>query len=131
MDSNFQYAEAVKLVVAPFSCAGCLGRVGAPVGVLRFSSFFMSGKPFGTEPGSYDIDCTIPNPDQAEVATGLDRPTAIPGFPLGPNRPGPEIPSYCSRGVRIDRHRIRAEMLFSTRFGPAELRKSGRTRRRT
>jgi len=33
MDSNFQYAEAVKLVVAPFSCAGCLGRVGAPVGV--------------------------------------------------------------------------------------------------
>ena len=33
LDSNFQYAEAVKLVVAPFSCAGCLGRVGAPVGV--------------------------------------------------------------------------------------------------
>ena len=25
MDSNFQYAEAVKLVVAPFSCADCLG----------------------------------------------------------------------------------------------------------
>jgi hypothetical protein len=46
MDSNFQYAEAVKLVVAPFSCAGCLGRVGAPVGVLRFTSFFMRGKPF-------------------------------------------------------------------------------------
>ena len=45
MDSNFQYAEAVKLVVAPFSCAGRLGRVAAPVGVLRFSSFFMSGKP--------------------------------------------------------------------------------------
>src|SRR6516164_2513461 len=28
----FQYAEAVKLVVAAFSCADCLGRVG----VLRF-----------------------------------------------------------------------------------------------
>jgi hypothetical protein len=40
MDSNFQYAEAVKLVIATFSCAGCLGRVG----VLRFSSFSMSGK---------------------------------------------------------------------------------------
>jgi hypothetical protein len=39
MDSNFQYAEAVKLVVAPFSCADCFGRVGAPVDVLRFSSF--------------------------------------------------------------------------------------------
>ena len=36
MDSRFQYAEAVKLVVAPFSCARCLGWVG----VLRFSSFF-------------------------------------------------------------------------------------------
>jgi hypothetical protein len=36
VDSNFQYAEAVKLVV-PFSCADCLGRVG----VLRFSSFFI------------------------------------------------------------------------------------------
>jgi hypothetical protein len=36
MDSNFQYAEAVKLGVAPFSYTGCLGRVGAPVGVLRF-----------------------------------------------------------------------------------------------
>src|ERR1700746_2824356 len=32
LDSNFQYAEAVKLVVAAFSCADCLGRVG----VLRF-----------------------------------------------------------------------------------------------
>jgi hypothetical protein len=39
LDSNFQYAEAIKLVVAPFSCADCLGRVGAPIGVLRFSSF--------------------------------------------------------------------------------------------
>jgi hypothetical protein len=39
VDSNFQYAEAIKLVVAPFSCADCLGRVGAPIGVLRFSSF--------------------------------------------------------------------------------------------
>ena len=41
MDSNFQYAEAVKLLVGAFSCVDCLGRVGAPVGVLRFSSFFI------------------------------------------------------------------------------------------
>jgi len=40
MDSNFQYAEVVKMVVAPFSCADCFGRVGAPVDELRFSSFF-------------------------------------------------------------------------------------------
>ena len=52
MDSNFQYAEAVKLVVTPF-CVGCLGRGGVP----RFSSFFMSGKPFD---GSYDIDRLTP-----------------------------------------------------------------------
>jgi hypothetical protein len=37
VDSNFQYAEAVKLLVGAFSCADCLGRVG----VLRFSSFFI------------------------------------------------------------------------------------------
>ena len=37
VDSNFQYAEAVELVVAAFSCADCLGRVA----VLRFSSFFI------------------------------------------------------------------------------------------
>ena len=55
MDSNFQYAEAVKLVIAPFSCAGCLGRVGAPVGVLRFTSFSCAAS-HSTEPGSYDID---------------------------------------------------------------------------
>jgi hypothetical protein len=34
MDSNFQYAEAVKLVVA------LLRRLLGTVGVLRFSSFF-------------------------------------------------------------------------------------------
>jgi hypothetical protein len=34
MDSNFQYAEAVKLVVA------LLRRLLGRVGVLRFSSFF-------------------------------------------------------------------------------------------
>jgi hypothetical protein len=33
VDSNFQYAEAVKLVVAPFSCADCFGRVSEPVDV--------------------------------------------------------------------------------------------------
>jgi hypothetical protein len=41
MDSNFQYAEAVKLLVGAFSCVDCLGRVGAPVGVLRLRSFFI------------------------------------------------------------------------------------------
>ena len=30
MDSNFQYAGAVNLFVAPFVVPGCLGRVGAP-----------------------------------------------------------------------------------------------------
>jgi hypothetical protein len=59
MDSNFQYAEAVKVVVAPFSCVSCLGRVGAPVGVLRFSSFFMSGKPFD---GAWLCDIGRANP---------------------------------------------------------------------
>ena len=29
MDSNFQYAGAVKLVVAPVDAPGCLGRVGS------------------------------------------------------------------------------------------------------
>jgi hypothetical protein len=40
VDSNFQYAEAIELGLSPlFSCADCLGRVGAPIGVLRFSCF--------------------------------------------------------------------------------------------
>ena len=29
LDSNFSYAGAVKLVVAPFDAPGCLGRVGS------------------------------------------------------------------------------------------------------
>ena len=29
MDSNFQYAGAVKLVVVPFDAPGCLGRVAS------------------------------------------------------------------------------------------------------
>jgi hypothetical protein len=40
MDSNFQYAEAVKLLVGAFSCVDCLGRVGAPVGVSTVKVFF-------------------------------------------------------------------------------------------
>src|ERR1700747_539382 len=43
----------------PFSCVSCLGRVGAPVGVLRFSSFFMSGKPFD---GAWLCDIGRANP---------------------------------------------------------------------
>jgi hypothetical protein len=79
MDSNFQYAEAVKLVVARFSCAGCLGRVGAPVGVLRFSSFLCAASDW-TEPGSYDIDRPTPLAliaarfeDQVHLAESLHR----------------------------------------------------------
>jgi hypothetical protein len=36
-----------------------MGRVGAPVGVLRFSSFFMSGKPFD---GAWLCDIGRANP---------------------------------------------------------------------
>jgi hypothetical protein len=75
MDSNFQYAEAVKLVVAPFSCAGCLGRVG----VLRFSSLFMSAS-HSTKPDCYDIDCLTPRgliaarfEDRVHLAESLHR----------------------------------------------------------
>src|SRR5215469_5480390 len=79
MDSNFQYAEAVKLVVARFSCARCLGRVGAPVGELRFSSFFMRGKRLD---GAWllDIDGLTPLAliaarfeDQVDLAESLHR----------------------------------------------------------
>src|SRR5262252_10250233 len=39
----------------PFSCAGCLGRLG----VLRFTSFSCAAS-HSTEPGSYDIDGLTP-----------------------------------------------------------------------
>ena len=35
MDSNFQYAGAVNLVVAPFVPPDCSGRVGVPQNPLR------------------------------------------------------------------------------------------------
>ena len=38
VDSNFQYAEAVKLLVAAFSCADCFGTGRACCGSALFSS---------------------------------------------------------------------------------------------
>jgi len=68
-----------------------------------------------------------PAPTKLKQLPALDRPTEIPGFPLGPNRPGPEIPSYGSRGVGIYvsrgiKRRASGTVILDT-IGPAELRK--------
>jgi len=65
MDSNFRYAEAVKLVVAPFSCAGCLGRVGAPVGVgvLKVAEVRYHDRGDHPQP-SDDFSCVVGYADQ-------------------------------------------------------------------
>jgi hypothetical protein len=68
-----------------------------------------------------------PAPTKLKQLPALDRPTEIPGFPLGPNRPGPEIPSYGSRGVgTYVSHRIKRRasgMAILDPIGPGELRK--------
>jgi hypothetical protein len=68
-----------------------------------------------------------PAPTKSKQLPALDRPTEIPGFPLGPSRPRPEIPAYGCRGVGIDfRRRIKRRASGTAIFdpiGPAELRK--------
>jgi hypothetical protein len=68
-----------------------------------------------------------PAPIKLKQLPALDRPTEIPRFPLGPNRPGSEVPSYGSRGVGIYiGRRIKRRASGTANFdpiGPAELRK--------
>ena len=68
-----------------------------------------------------------PAPTKAKQLPALDRSTEIPGFPLAPSWPGPEITAYGSRGVEMDvSHRIKRRASGTAIIDPirpAELRK--------
>jgi hypothetical protein len=68
-----------------------------------------------------------PAPTTSNQLPTLDTPTEIPGFPLGPTRPRPEIPAYGSRNVGMDVSRRIKRRASGTAIldpiGPAELRK--------
>ena len=59
MDSNFQYAEAVKMGCRPFFLRRLL-RTGRRTGRRAAVQLFFLAESHWTEPGSYDIDRPTP-----------------------------------------------------------------------